>query len=67
MRQDLIDQLYAKYPRIYSKPLDGIWCRDGWFNLIDTLSMLMEGHLDVFPIELQGQIYATQIKESLEL
>ena len=45
MRKELTDSLYQRYPAIFAihsreqgeETYEPIWCKDGWFDLIDTL------------------------------
>ena len=55
MRQELDEQLCAKYPKIFAnRDADmqttamcwGFECRDGWFNIIDQLCSNIQHHID---------------------
>lgn len=55
MRQELQDQLFEKYPKIFrQKDLDmtqtamcwGISCGDGWYNIIDVLCLKIQQLID---------------------
>ena len=57
MKQELQEQLFKKYPKIFiQKDLSieescmawGITCGDGWYNLIDTLCSQIEHHLECY-------------------
>ena len=68
MKQELQEQLFAKYPKIFkqhSLPMQqtcmcwGIECGDGWYTLIDTLCQCLE-HIQ----SSEGpHIEAAQVKE----
>lgn len=62
LKQDLVDKLITLYPKVFSH-LKHIECDDGWFNLINSLSSIIESHLDRLPVDMQDQIFAEQIKE----
>ena len=66
MNQTLVDQLRAKYPKVY-KVLDYLECDDGWYSLIDKLSAVIEFGIEQVPKELQHDLYADQIKEKFGL
>lgn len=56
MRKELTDLLYQRYPAIFAEILRHqesedaafwkIWCRDGWFDLIDTLCVQLQSWTD---------------------
>ena len=45
MKEELQDQLVAKYPKIFSQRCE-ISCGDGWYMLIDSLCSSIQGHID---------------------
>jgi hypothetical protein len=61
LKQELFDQLKAKYPKTYHK-LTHIEASDGWYTLIQILSATIENAINDYPIDLQDAVYATQIK-----
>ena len=71
MRKEFEDQLYERYPEIFSElrqskgkggTFRGIACGDGWFTLIDTLCAEIQFYIDQ---NQAPQVVATQVKEKL--
>jgi len=69
MKEELDNLLYERYPKIFSERLEltsesnmayGICCKDGWFDLLDTLCAQMQ-----FWTDRNGapQVTAKQVKE----
>lgn len=61
MKQELVDRIINKCPNLFSE-LKEIYAPDGWFNVIHSVSIIIEHELKALPPELQGQIHAVQIK-----
>jgi hypothetical protein len=73
MRKELQEKLYEKYPKIFPDPSNknslmcwGLICGDGWFGLIDTLCMTVQGHLDWQNCEGQYEHMAEHRKDDHE-
>lgn len=68
MRKELSDLLYQRCPAIFAEHLRTqgdeaswqIWCRDGWYQLIDTLCEQLQGWTDTRDAP---QYVATDVKE----
>ena len=68
MRKELIDSLYQRYPAIFAEHIRlreeddrwTIWCKDGWFDLIDTLCEQLQYWTDT---RNAPQYVATAVKE----
>lgn len=68
MRNELIDTLYQRYPAIFAEHIRlreerarwTIWCKDGWFDLIDTLCEQLQHWTDTRDAP---QYVATDVKE----
>lgn len=60
MSPDLENRLFERYPEIFAGQ-ERIWCRDGWFDLVDTLCAQLRG------TTLQGlpQVTSWQVREKL--
>lgn len=57
----------VKFPQLFSK-LEWLETGDGWDNIIDFMSLLIQINIDYkIPEELKEQIYYTQIKEKFGL
>ena len=75
MKQELQDQLYAKYPQIfYQKDLPmtqtcmcwGIDTGDGWYQIIDELCAKIQDHVvEIRKTHRKATIQATQVKEKM--
>lgn len=75
MRPENTKRLYARYPRLYRRkdwPMTktcmcwGFSCGDGWFDLIDRLSMKLETEIErqrLAGVPEEGWIAADQVKE----
>lgn len=68
MNEQLTQQLYTKYPKIFAQRnlsaqetcmVWGLECGDGWFHLIDSLCRDIQKHCNVSDF----QVEATQVKE----
>jgi len=68
MKQELQDQLFEEFPRLFrqkdlpkeeSAMAFGIDCPNEWFNVIHKACILIQGHCD----SIEKQIEFTQIKE----
>lgn len=46
MKKEFTDKLKEKYPKILSGKYGGVCVGDGWFDLIDSLCRLIQGHID---------------------
>lgn len=59
--------LRARFPRLYSEPylrVDGFMrCGDGWFGIIERLSLLLEEKIAALPEAEQHHYRAEQVKE----
>jgi predicted acetyltransferase len=63
MKQELFDALKNKYPNTFKK-LSYIECDDGWYNLIDNLSYLIESEINRKQnTDPENEMYVVQIKE----
>lgn len=71
MKQELQEQLYKKYPKIFRQkdlPMSetcmcwGLEVPDSWYEIIDTLCWLIQNEVDQSDNKLE-QIEATQVKE----
>lgn len=68
MKKELIDILYQRYPAIFAEHIRlraeedhwNIWCRDGWFDLIDTLCEQLQDWTDTHGAP---QYVVTEVKE----
>lgn len=68
MQKELSDLLYQRWPAIFAehiRPQEDaaswkIWCRDGWFQLIDTLCEQLQGWTNTHHAP---QYVATDVKE----
>lgn len=56
------DELFAKYPLVFKK-IKYIECGNGWFRMLDKLCSLIEHEIKRVPKELNGKLYAAQVKE----
>ena len=54
--------LVDNYPLIFSK-IKHVECSDGWYHLLNSLCGVIENIAKQIPLELQGQIHASQIKQ----
>ena len=73
MKQELQDQLYAKYPQIFAQkdlPMTqtcmcwGIDTGDGWYQIIDELCAKIQDHVvEIRKTHRKATIEATQVKE----
>lgn len=45
MNQNLQNHLIEKYPKIFIK-LEGIFCEDGWYTIIDNLCQKIQSYVD---------------------
>lgn len=62
MTDDLWPVLRERYPKLFSSEhLRGISCYPGWLNLLDTLCLQLQTHLDANPST--PQIVVRQVKE----
>jgi hypothetical protein len=64
MKQELQDQLIAKYPKIF-KYLGYIDCGDGWYTLIDTLCDSIQRLIDHSESILPDEWVAHAVKQGL--
>jgi hypothetical protein len=62
MNQELTTQLTEKYPKLFSKT-QGIYCGDGWYNLIDIMCNLIQGYANRNNTDPTSQMVFVQIKE----
>lgn len=71
MKQELQDELYRKYPKIFRQkdlPMDqtcmcwGIDTGDGWYRLLDRLCAAIQSYIDGGDGKI-GQVEAVQVKE----
>lgn len=62
MKQELADKIINKCPELFSD-LKYIEAPDGWFDLLNKASFLIEEALKSLPLEVKEQIKAAQIKE----
>jgi hypothetical protein len=62
MKKELEQHLKDKFPQLYSA-IDDFQCGDGWFDIINSLSIVILDHCANLPLELQNQIRAVQVKE----
>jgi len=69
MKKELEEELYKKYPKIFSdKDVSekeslmcfGICCEDGWYEIIETLCELLQYETDNYNAK---QVVAFQVKE----
>lgn len=61
MSPDKTKQLVDNYPIVFTK-VKHLECSDGWFGLLNSLCSVIELRVKSLPLEMQGQIYAVQIK-----
>ena len=61
MDDKLFQELKTKYPNTY-KNLTHIECDDGWYELLSSLSSVIENEIMYLPEEIKDQVYAEQIK-----
>lgn len=62
MHADKVNLLFKKFPKLYSHS-PAINCGDGWFDLILSLSQVIEHIINSLPPELQDEVFASYIKE----
>lgn len=58
MKQEHNQQLFDRYPKIFENR-ERLWCRDGWFDLIDALC----ARLQEISERTGSQVVARQVKE----
>lgn len=60
-----IQKIINKYPHLYKdgKVRSGFDIGDGWINLVDTLSAVLEEEIKNMPEEIQAHFFAAQVKE----
>ncbi len=58
MKQEHNQQLFERYPKIFEHR-ERLWCRDGWFDLIDVLCARLQEISD----RTGSQVVARQVKE----
>jgi len=65
MNEEKTKHLLTSYPNLYSHPIN-FDCGDGWFDLIDRLSMKLEALINEFKLlnpDCEIIPYVTQVKE----
>lgn len=62
MKKETFDSLKLQYPILFSQ-VDGIYCGDGWINLIKQLCHVIDQEMISIPEEVHQEIYASQIKQ----
>ncbi len=60
MKQEHNQQLFDRYPKIFEHR-EQLWCRDGWFDLIDALCARLQEVSD----RTGSQVVARQVKEKV--
>jgi hypothetical protein len=63
MEQDKINELVKKFPKLLKSVTCGIYCGEGWFDLVTCLCDAIESHINGMPENDQKDFYCVQIKE----